>query len=216
LESRAKFSPVDNSVVVQANLQIYRTTLVDGFLTSPTQLTFVGSNFDPAWSKDNSLLAYESNASGHYAIWRMQATGDDMREIPLQWGTRVNDVDWLPSGDRIIGSAYAIDSHSWDLVVFDTVGTVVSHLAPSAETESRPRVSPDGKTVAFERSGWVWLVNADNSDVRRLVRGINPAWSHSGEWIVYIAADWSAHNGEGTVWKVRVASGETRRLTKGP
>lgn len=215
-ESRAKFSPIDNSVVVQANLQIYRTSLVDGFLTSPTQLTSVGNNFDPVWSRDNSLIAFESNASGRYAIWRMQATGEDKRKIPLKWSTRVNDVDWFPSGDQIVGSAYDVDSQSWDLVVFDTAGTVVGHLAQSRENETRPHVSPDGNTVAFERSGWVWLVDADNSGARRLVRGINPAWSHSGKWIAYIAADWSARNGVATVWKIDVASGEVSILTRGP
>jgi Tol biopolymer transport system component len=41
---------------------------------------------------------------------------------------------------------------------------------------SDPSWSPDGKLIAFERSGSIWTMRADGSGARRLLRGTQPAW----------------------------------------
>jgi hypothetical protein len=39
-----------------------------------------------------------------------------------------------------------------------------------------PVWSPDGTQIAFERRPFIYVMNADGSHVRRLVRGRDPAW----------------------------------------
>jgi dipeptidyl aminopeptidase/acylaminoacyl peptidase len=66
------------------------------------------------------------------------------------------------------------------------------------ETVSDPQLSPDGSQILYTR-GWIdkmndrresalWLMNADGSRNRFLVKGSNARWSPTGDRIAYIAA----------------------------
>ncbi|MEY4096313.1 MAG: hypothetical protein RLZZ53_3512, partial [Acidobacteriota bacterium] len=63
------------------------------------------------------------------------------------------------------------------------------------ETVSDPQLSPDGAQIIYTR-GWIdkvndrresslWVMNADGSKNRFLVRGSNARWSPSGDRILY-------------------------------
>ena len=65
------------------------------------------------------------------------------------------------------------------------------------ETVSDPQISPDGSQIIYTRQ-WVdkqadrresslWVMNADGSKNRFLVRGSNARWSPTGDRIVYTA-----------------------------
>ncbi len=65
------------------------------------------------------------------------------------------------------------------------------------ETVSDPQLSPDGAQIIYTR-GWIdkindkresslWIMNADGSKNRFLVRGSSARWSPSGDRIVYTA-----------------------------
>src|SRR6188474_376671 len=65
------------------------------------------------------------------------------------------------------------------------------------ETVSDPQLSPDGSQILYTR-GWIdkindkresslWIMNADGSKNRFLVRGSGARWSPSGDRIVYTA-----------------------------
>ncbi len=65
------------------------------------------------------------------------------------------------------------------------------------ETVSDPRLSPDGREVAYVRE-WIdvmsdarksaiWIVNADGSRGRYLTEGTSPRWSPSGERLAFLA-----------------------------
>ncbi len=77
----------------------------------------------------------------------------------------------------------------------DTLLTVEHYL--DFEQVSEPRISPDGKQVIYTRR-WVnaledkwesalWLMNADGSHNRFLVKGANAVWSPDGNRIAYLA-----------------------------
>jgi hypothetical protein len=46
-----------------------------------------------------------------------------------------------------------------------------------------PSWSPDGRQIAFVRSGWVRIGAVHGRSFRRLLRGAAPAWSPDGSWI---------------------------------
>jgi Tol biopolymer transport system component len=75
-----------------------------------------------------------------------------------------------------------------------------------------PRISPDGKRVAYRDNGAVWIADlTSDSPPRRLTTepGEGPIWSPDGERIVYI----SIYNGnEALFWRRSDGSGEPERL----
>jgi Tol biopolymer transport system component len=57
-----------------------------------------------------------------------------------------------------------------------------------------PVVSPDGRTVAFENWGRLYLVNSEGKEGRELVTGLDddtysPRWSPDGQWIMFRGPD---------------------------
>jgi Tol biopolymer transport system component len=41
---------------------------------------------------------------------------------------------------------------------------------------SDPAWSPDGKLIAFVRSGWIWTMRPSGHGLKRIVRGTQPSW----------------------------------------
>ncbi|MBV6521781.1 MAG: Dipeptidyl-peptidase 5 [Gemmatimonadaceae bacterium] len=77
----------------------------------------------------------------------------------------------------------------------DTLLTVNHYL--DYETVGEPRISPDGASIVYTRR-WVnkqedrwetalWMVNADGTENRFLVKGGSPVWSPDGTRIAYLA-----------------------------
>jgi dipeptidyl aminopeptidase/acylaminoacyl peptidase len=76
-------------------------------------------------------------------------------------------------------------------------GTLSLELYLDMESVSSPRISPDGTQIVYTRS-WVdkvndrrssdvWIMNADGSKNRFLVKGSSPTWSPDGARIAFLA-----------------------------
>ena len=60
------------------------------------------------------------------------------------------------------------------------------NLSRAGSDDSDPAPSPDGRQIAFARGADIWLMNADGSRQRQLVRGgHHPVWSPNGKAIAY-------------------------------
>jgi TolB protein len=90
-------------------------------------------------------------------------------------------------------------------------GTGARRLTRRTGTDEMPAWSPNGKRIAFLRSGvGLAVMGADGRDVRILVRdglGVtsSPSWSPDGKQIVFVR--------EGELWVVGPGGGGLRRLT---
>lgn len=59
-------------------------------------------------------------------------------------------------------------------------------LTHGSHGDSRPRWSPDGQSIIFQRLGAIWTVPANGGDATELIRdAYHPGWSHDGNRIVF-------------------------------
>lgn len=88
----------------------------------------------------------------------------------------------------------------------------VINNSESISLDGHPRISPDGKTLAFrwsedeEGTNGVYLQNIGSLARRYLVRGYSPDWSPDGEWIVFDSGDYN-------LGKIRVDGSSLTQLT---
>jgi len=217
----ARFAP-DGSIVYSASL--------DG---GPKQL-YVGHTDDHGARelgvKDAELLAISK--SGELAV-RLNsaslggyATPGTLARIPMSGGAprevldNVQDADWAPDAERMAVVRYMPENGHWRLefpigkVLFDSIGWM-----------SNPKISPDGKWVAFadhqnqsgDDQGSVAVISADGKGQEKIlsagwttVQGIN--WSPDGSEI------WFSSSNSGNSGNPRAVSlsGKLRTITNVP
>jgi Tol biopolymer transport system component len=196
-----------------------RVTLV-AMLTGFLALAAGSSGAAPA-----SRILFAENASGHYNISSLPATGG----VPLVLTTSKTAAfqpDASPDGTKIAfvacrsncspfykGSQIFIDTTA--VFVMNADGTAVKQLTPWAPLDEYPTWSPDGGKIAFESDTpeetgtHVWEMNADGSDPIRLTSTTAtedgaPTWSPDGKRIAFLR---TINNGR-TLSVLTIAGGE--------
>ncbi|HJQ41246.1 MAG TPA: S9 family peptidase [Thermoanaerobaculia bacterium] len=100
----------------------------------------------------------------------------------------------------------------------------------SMKSVSRPRISPDGRLVAYElaETDWkenayvthIWLADVQSGRAYQLTRGRkssdNPQWSPDGRWLAFMTERESASEVKPArqIWLISPAGGEAWQLTK--
>ncbi len=190
----------------------------------------------PQWSPDGRRIAVNvyNSARGESRIDILDATSGKVL------ATRGEGEDIFPTGTSWIGSdrlAYAADGgvRLWNLagravlqVRFHATLTVQSRKDFPRKTFDltsagdrpvmgilRPKVSPDGRQVAFTALGDLWLLNVGNPEPAQLTNDpfldVDPTWSRDGRRLAYV----SDRRGTGTMdlYVRDMATGEDRRVT---
>jgi Tol biopolymer transport system component len=95
------------------------------------------------------------------------------------------------------------------LALVDRAGTVTTlgMLPPSAFA---PRISPDGRRIAYDAQGAIWIADLANvTSARRLAAGAFPMWSGDGSRILFIVG---AGDGQQLFWQAADGQGEAELL----
>jgi Tol biopolymer transport system component len=163
----------------------------------------------PVWSPDDGRIAYLSWPDATLDIYVMEKTGGGHRLL-YDSGFHDGDIDW--AGDTI---AFTRNSRIWIMDSDGTNARAVTDPPRAGETgkanlpfgDYDPRISPDGKTVLFERMERddsphgnydFYIANLDGSGIARITQtGYTQGlanWSPSGAEFLFIV---TAINGEG-------------------
>lgn len=116
-----------------------------------------------AFSPDLAQVAYITNTSGQFNIWRQSVAGGWAAQVTTFEDESARSLIWAPSGD-IIAAADGAGSEQYDLFTIPAVGGAPTYLTarPDAQYElSEEGISPDGRYLAFSGNDRV----ATDSDV---------------------------------------------------
>jgi len=193
--------------------------------TARRQLTHVAAARaagSPDWSPDGTRIVYESNQTGDYRIWVMNADGSGPRRLTDDPGFADLNPAWSPDGTRILFSR--CDDHlgfilKCDLEVMNAVGGGMRRLAGGNWTYVRGQYSPDGRriVVGTDRGGYLsalWVMRSNGTGLRRITRpsleAFWPGWSPDGRRIVFTD---NCCQGGSNIWTVRPDGTGLRKLT---
>jgi Tol biopolymer transport system component len=170
----------------------------------------------PMWSPDGSQILYVADGGrGLYNtalgldIWVMDADGSNQTNL-TQFQGADDDPVWSPDGSKIVFVSGRFGG-TRQLMVMNADGTEQERVSFEFE-EYNPTFSPDGKTLLFSSTFFFTLnqrvdLGEDNppdvddlydlnmipelydnrwDEPDRIGKGIEPAWSPDGNWIVYI------------------------------
>ncbi|MGH7726872.1 MAG: protein kinase domain-containing protein [Candidatus Eiseniibacteriota bacterium] len=164
-----------------------------------SRLTFnPGNDMWPIWSPDGQRIAFSSDRLGPFRMFTKYASGaGDEVLVPGQSGGNTGPTQWSADGTRIAGQVL-LNGGTWDAFVTSPTDSTqwrwVARMATFFETQ--PRLSPDGRWVAFHsnESGVAqvyvqsfpepvgkWQISTQS--------GIDPWWSGDGREILYRQMD---------------------------
>ena len=174
---------------------------------------------EPAWSPDGKRIAFAADRGDGFDLYIVNAHGGVPERVAVLEGDE-RWPSWTPDG-RIVFANRASDTTQWDLFAIDPDlamdKRIPLRLTQSQDDEVQPRVSPDGRRVAFasnrgndEGDFDVWLMRLfdkntpDETGGRgpalRFARVVgyegHPAWSPDGTRLAYYAV----RDGLGSTW----------------
>jgi len=179
---------------------------------------------DATLSTDGKTVAYISDASGRPNLWVMTASGADAHQL-VQSDERQGGPLFSRDGREIVFAQDTGGDENYDLYAISIDGGVPRNLTHTADfTEYNPSFSPDGKTLVFiskaagsPTPNLAMLAWPDGA-MRPITHDTDPkadwtpvCWSPDSRTLY---ANRVASLDDSDVYRINVATGETRVLTK--
>jgi Tol biopolymer transport system component len=163
-----------------------------------SRLTTTGEAFRPEWTPDGRRIAYLGTGSLQWQLWSAPADGSAPGQLLYRSPTsRIGEITFAPGGKlAVLRADYPKTGR--DIVLLSLTGdsstATMLPLANTAANEIQPRVSPDGR--------WLAYVSDETGQLEVYVRpfpgaggriqissggGSEPAWSVDGKRLFYRA-----------------------------
>jgi len=148
--------------------------------------------FSPAWSPDNSKLAFAMAGSRGAGIFIFDVTTGKAPKRLTQRSLKASAPSWSPDGKKM--AMQILDHGSADIFVMDIKTRKLTRIAPHWSIDTEPTWSPDGKSIIFtsERGGSAQLYRYTFSDrkARRLTfkgkQNLRASFSPDGKMITFV------------------------------
>lgn len=174
-----------------------------------------------AFAPDITQVAYITNTSGQFNIWRQSVNGGWPSQVTTFEDESARSLIWTPDG-AIIGAADHAGGEQYDLFAVPAQGGVVRYLTdrPDAQYElSEESLSPDGRYLVYSGNdrtptdGDVLIRDMRTGETRRaLANGhYNVAinWSPDGHYVTVMDV---RSNTDMRLWLLEAETGKAREL----
>lgn len=153
------------------------------------------ADLSPVLSHDGSRIAWEREVVGtsgvhEVELWTMNADGGN-RQLVVRNGSENRSPSW-GAGD---GSLYyaSFVTGNWEIFRVDLATRTATNLTDDPYADQHPRVSPDGRFVAFHSNRDVqfeiYVMDADGGNARNASNDLDddryPSWSPDGTRLVW-------------------------------
>jgi TolB protein len=164
--------------------------------------------FAPRFSPDSRSVVFSMAVNGNTDIYRVPVTGGTPQRLTNSPGIDTGG-SYSPDGSRIVFESDR--GGSQQVYVMNADGSNQRRISFGGGGYGTPEWSPRGDLIAFTKTGSfrIGVMSPDGSRERLLTRegGEGPTWAPNGRAIMY-----QRGLGQGQLWYVDVATGETRRV----
>ncbi len=184
-----------------------------------------GFNFEPIATPDGRYIVFASNRKGNFGIWRMNADKTNLVQLTAVSNAMDNQIQIANDGKTVIFIRQKSDGSKASLMKVSIVGGEAQPMFPeSGLSEIAPKISPDGKRLAYHTLRYdsqtsdygrsVKVVGLDGEKVDDSVEPIeiNAAlefkWSPDGKSLTYVD-----RNGIDNLWNISLADKKEKPLT---
>ena len=147
------------------------------------------------WSPDGKKAAFFTREG---PLWVVpvspdtgRATGQPKELVDIKFGWQ-GPVSWSPDSEKIVffGTDGKFKGDIWTVSVEDGALTQITN---DPVFEMNPIWSPDGKTIAYNKSrSEIWAVSPDGRNPRKIIdvrRGSPVVWSPDSNWLLFLAPE---------------------------